>query len=479
VITVAVLAAIRKKSANRRSFMSENLLVKNARLLDGNGGAPVEGQALLVKDGIIDQIGVDIEAEGARELDVEGATVMPGLIDTHVHLESVPGSYYRNDSEEKLWKYRKHQLKAYLACGVTTVLDNGISVRQLKQFNDHLDGGGVGPSIYALAPIFYPPGGYGDAVEMPQWGPFRASRSAEEVESLFEEYGEFDNVIGAKMTIEPGMGPSDVWEIHSPEMRKVIADAAERRGMPVHVHSLKEEHHLKALEMGAYRLAHAGYFKSEPSKEFLEKLKESGAYVSTTLASTVGQNLVMFNLDKLNDPLIELTVPRELIDTARDPKAWKETMFRMIRICSPKRFPSFLIRLILKIANMEKELTSQFDSCCRAIVRMHEAGIPVVAGTDSANWPLFLNYFHGPSTILELQMIEGAGLSNEDVLKTATLTAAEMMGKQNEIGTLEVGKNADMIIVNDDPLKNIDILRNISYCIKDGVAKTPKEWMVG
>jgi predicted amidohydrolase len=199
-----------------------------------------------------------------RTIDAAGATVLPGLIDAHVHLESVPGSYYRDDKDDALWAFRVQQLKAYPACGVTTVLDNAISARQLREFQEYMKNGGVGPRIFALAPLFFPPGGYGDRVKMRQWGPFPACGTPEDIESLFEAYAELDDIIGVKMTLEPGMGPFRVWPIHGPEMRDAIAAAARQRGLPIHVHVLRLEEQQMALEMGAYCLVHPGFFRSAP-----------------------------------------------------------------------------------------------------------------------------------------------------------------------------------------------------------------------
>ena len=456
-----------------------NLLITNARLIDGTGKPPVVDRSILIENGIITQIGKNISIEGVRTIDANGSTVMPGLIDAHVHLESVPGSFYRDDNNDELWRARIHQLKAYLACGVTTVLDNAISSRQLREFNQYIKNGGTGPRIFALGPIFFPSGGYGDAVKMPHWGPFRASNNIEDIESLFDEYQDFDNIIGSKMTLEPGMGPARVWKIHGPKMRTAITQAAEKRGLPLHVHALKFKEQQIALDMGAYCLAHAAFFRGRPTQSFINELKAKGVYVTTTLASTLGQILVMFNLKQLeNDPLLELTVPPGQLKTARDPRAWNATIFRLLKISSPGWIPSFLIRLMQKLSNLEKEFSTQIKSSGNAIVTMHREGVPIIVGTDSANWPLFLNYFHGPSTVLELEMLTDAGMDPLDIISSATRFSAEMMRKADELGTVGVGKRGDLIVVKDDPLKDIRALRRLSWTIKDGEARAPKEWMV-
>jgi imidazolonepropionase-like amidohydrolase len=108
---------------------------------------------------------------------------------------------------------------------------------------------------------------------------------------------------------------------------------------------------------------------------------------------------------------------------------------------------------------------------------MHEAGIPIVVGTDSANWPIFLNLFHGPSTVLELELLARAGMSPLDVISSATRIPAEMMRRDDEIGTVEVGKRADLIITPGDPLQDLGALRKLSWSIQGGVARTPEDWM--
>ena len=163
-------------SENTEYGQSNSVFIKNARLIDGLGVVHRDLQSINIKDGEIVDVGRDIPIPEVPVLDAAGATVLPGLIDAHVHLQSVPGSVFRKDSDETLQKYRYHQLRAYLACGVTTVLDNAISASMLREFQDYLSSGGIGPRLYALAPAFYPPNGYLDHDMLtsywgPQWRP--------------------------------------------------------------------------------------------------------------------------------------------------------------------------------------------------------------------------------------------------------------------------------------------------------------------
>jgi imidazolonepropionase-like amidohydrolase len=79
--------------------------------------------------------------------------------------------------------------------------------------------------------------------------------------------------------------------------------------------------------------------------------------------------------------------------------------------------------------------------------------------------------------ILELELLVKAGMTPLDAISSATRIPAEMMRKSTEIGTVEVGKRADLIVVQGDPLEDIRVFRKLSWSIKDGQARTPEEWM--
>jgi imidazolonepropionase-like amidohydrolase len=471
--------AARKEGAEVEDQSGNDLLIINARLIDGTGAGPQKGRSILIREGRIVEIGEMQSAEGARVLDLAGATVLPGIIDAHVHLQSVPGSMYRQDSEQEVKEQRYHQLKAYAACGVTTVLDNLIAAPVLNELHDHLEAGHAGPRVYAVGPGFYPPDGYLDhGLLSPQWGPHFGPASDERaVQALFEEFADCRNIVGVKVLLEPGFGASPVWPILSPEIRKVIMREAGKRGLPIYAHAYNSKMQAIALDMDVHNLAHAGFLKKAPSKKFIQAMKDQGAYVTTTLASTLEQMLIEFQPERLDDPLLQLTVPQNQLDTARDPQAWKQSNAIMLKTSAPKWMPDALMNFITKKVNMQKQVKACVESSGKAIKLMHEEGIPVCLGTDTSNWPLFLGFFHGPSTVLEMELLGRAGLAPLDVITAATQTPARMMGLADELGTIDKGKHADMIVVRKDPLEDMAALRNLEYTIMGGKVATPEEWI--
>jgi imidazolonepropionase-like amidohydrolase len=113
----------------------------------------------------------------------------------------------------------------------------------------------------------------------------------------------------------------------------------------------------------------------------------------------------------------------------------------------------------------ESEYRQSFDNMIKMLKVLHHNGITIVPGTDD---------FPGFALHRELELYAQAGLTNAEVLKAATLTSAKVAGKDAELGTVEVGKKANLILVDGDPLKNISDIRKVELTIKGGNLYEPK-----
>ena len=107
----------------------------------------------------------------------------------------------------------------------------------------------------------------------------------------------------------------------------------------------------------------------------------------------------------------------------------------------------------------------------------HDAGVPIAMGTDSGGWPHMPNMFHGVTALREMELMAEAGMMPVDVLRSATVTPARMMGIEDLVGTVEVGKRADLIVVRGDPLADISALGRLEWVIRDGELRRPADWM--
>jgi imidazolonepropionase-like amidohydrolase len=451
----------------RGNAFAADLLIRDSRLIDGTGAPPRSGVSILVRNGIIAEIGSGLSAPDVPVLEANGLTVLPGLVDAHVHLGAVPGSTQRNDPPDLQRQLRRQHLRSYLACGVTTVLDTGISAETAREIQGWLRSGEAGPRFLTLGPGFTTPGGYlselGGTVSTPA-----------DVEARFELM-ESIGAIGAKVLIEPGFGPRPVWPIHSPEIREAIVRGAAKRRLPIYVHANREEAKEIALDMGAHAIAHTGYYDAEPSDSIVTRMAASGAYLMTTF-SIMDADLIRFHPERLDDPLVVLTVPATELNTARDPAAARYLTRQEIAMSAPS-MPGLLRDVLAWWFLSEPRVTENLRSSERAARRFAAAGVPIVVGSDSGNWPIVPYQFHGPTTLREIELLGEAGFTPPQALAAATRVPAAMLGLDREIGTVEVGKHADLVIVREDPLKDLRALRTVQWTVKDGVARSPAQWM--
>jgi hypothetical protein len=113
----------------------------------------------------------------------------------------------------------------------------------------------------------------------------------------------------------------------------------------------------------------------------------------------------------------------------------------------------------------EMEYAASLDKMIKMVKMMHDAGVTIVPGTDD---------FPGFALHRELELYAQAGIANQDIIKAATITSAKVAGKDDEVGTIAVGKKANLILIDGDPLKNISDVRKVELTIKNGNLYEPK-----
>jgi imidazolonepropionase-like amidohydrolase len=448
-----------------------DLLIRNVRLIDGTGSAPRAGVSILVRDGRITEIGSSMASEARMPvLDVSGATVIPGLIDAHMHNAVVPGSAYRKDSTETLNALRRQHLRGYLAAGVTTVLDTGIPADLAREIRVWLADGQPGPNLFTLGPPLAAPGGYGS-----EWVPETTVSRPDQLDAAFDLI-QSAGAIGVKVLLETGFAQAEgTMPTHSPEMRDAIAQAAAARHLPIYVHASSEAEQRMGLAMGAYALVHMDFYAQPPSAAFIQELRQRGTYIMTTF-SILDAELTRWHPERLDDALVTTVVPERERATARDPEAGWFAAMTEVGYAAP-RLPRFLRRAAAWWFITEESFAQPLRSSMNAAKTLHDAGVALVIGSDAGNWPILPYQFHAASTHREIELLAQAGLSAAAVLAAATRVPARMLGVEHDLGTIEAGKRADLVVVDGDPLTDVRALRKIRWTIKDGVARTPQEWM--
>jgi imidazolonepropionase-like amidohydrolase len=456
---------------------SPAVLIRGASLVEGSGGAPGVGVDLLIEDGVIAEIGEDLAHPGAAIIDASGKVVLPGLIDCHTHLNSVPGAALRGDAPDVLDAARKTQLRAYLAAGITTVLDAAAPPSVLTEMRAYVEQSNLGPRIEGLAPLLTPEGGYFADAELrggqypDLWSPIGEDLSA--VDAHLRAAAPLEP-IGVKVTVEDGFGPLPAWPLFDDDALAHIKVRAAAHRARIFVHAMGADEYERALVLEPYAFVHGA--ESPPDDDTLRALKKSGAAVITTLA-VFDMSLLTAQPERMDDPWLQMLVPEEQRATAASAERSKEMLAAIYEANAPSWVPRFIISFLASL-DASSQVGGQLESAMSGLKAMHDAGIPLVMGADMGNWPLFTSLFHGVGSIREMELLEAAGIPREEVLAAATTRAAALLGKANEIGAVEVGRKADLIIANQNPLDaGMKTLRDLAYVMKEGEIRTPAAWM--
>ncbi|MYH14359.1 MAG: amidohydrolase family protein [Gammaproteobacteria bacterium] len=460
--------------ADNPAVSGNALAIINASLIDGTG-APPRRTSINVRDGVIVSIGGPPQPD-ARLLDAQGMAVLPGLIDSHVHFQAVPGAVHRQDNADARRALMHRHLRAHVANGVTTVLDAAIASEALREIRAYLAAGGLGPRVMALGPTFHNPGGYMDGAALSEyWAPrWRASATPDDVDALYREYGGIEDLVGVKVAATHGHGsPIDIYDTHSPQMLAVIRQRAADHGRPIYVHVDDHRGVNIAFGLSAHALTHL--VGDRPSGALLDRMRRANMHVIPTLY--IYESFTMrYRPDLLDAPMVRLTVPAVERETARDPMVWDLYFKRFILLVAPD-MPEWLAGWWGDMYLTEGRMQSLVRNLQENLMLHHEAGVPIAMGTDSGGWPHMPNMFHGPTALREMELMAEAGMTPAEVLRAATVTPARMMGIEDLVGTVEVGKRADLIVVRGDPLKSISALRELEWVIKDGEPRRPVQWM--
>ena len=387
------------------------------RVFDGTGAAVADADVAVV-DGQIAEVGVGLD--GDEQIDVGGSTLLPGLIDTHVHVMIGHVDIWRHLQTPFSYRFYDavRNLDATIGIGITTVRDAGGADLGVKQAVE--DGIVRGPRLEISLTMLSQTGGHGDG-----WMPSGGTGE------LFPEY--------------PGMPSSIVDGVDEArrKVRELIRDGADV---------------IKIATSGGVLSPRDSPdqpgFSLEEIETIVSEARAVGLWVMSHAQSTVGiKNAVRAGVRSiehgiyLDDEAIELMLEHGayLVPTLVAPHGVR----RAAEAGAP--IPA---NVIVKAAEV---VEAHQDSFRRAVA----AGVKVAMGTDAGVVP------HG-TNLEELQLMADGGMSPEDVLVSTTRTAAELMGLGRSLGTIEPGKRADLVVVSGDPFDFGDLASRIERVYQDG-----------
>jgi imidazolonepropionase-like amidohydrolase len=401
--------------------IAETQIILAGNVIVDADSAPLGSSTITVTDGKIISItpgNIVPNAAGATVIRMEGKTIVPGLIDLHVHLTGDPGGdFWKEATEPAEWGVVVGAKNALLTvkAGFTTVRDAGSS--QYSAFSlrrGTADGLIDGPRIIAAGPPLAIVGGHGDTTGFTEsindalssgYACTGAVQCAEKVRKASRAGSDIIKITATGGVLsQQGRG----LEAHfSDAEMKSIADTAHSLGLKVMAHAHGARGIEAAARAGIDTIDH-GTFADEAA---LKVMKANGTAMVPTLMAFKG---VSEGLDKgVYTPVVEDK-----------------------------------IRLTL----------SQVG---KAVTMARNMGVPIAFGTDAGV------FGHGRNGE-EFQLMVNAGLTAKEALASATTTAAKVLGKEREIGRIAVGYSADMIAVSENPLTNIRTLEKVDWVMVRG-----------
>jgi hypothetical protein len=227
---------------------------------------------------------------------------------------------------------------------------------------------------------------------------------------------------------------------------EAIVDESRKAGLPVWVHATELETARAAIEAGADVLVH-DITDVEIDDAFITLARERNVILVPTLWVFQSYSLVFAGQYEPTEEELAIADPRilgSLFDTRGMTTAELPERVRALRGRTDLRAPN--------------------PVALRNVQKLHAAGVRIAAGTDAGN----IGVLHGPSLFREFDLMKEAGMDNYDILVSATLRGAALVGKEAELGSIEQGKLADLVLLNGDPREDIGRTADIFLVMKNG-----------
>jgi imidazolonepropionase-like amidohydrolase len=399
------------------------LLIKNGRILPATGAEPFPDGNLVVEGERIAALGTGQEikipgGQGVHVIDAEGATVLPGLMDMHVHIvgemtveERIAGLTPRAITAQMMRVMGAMEVVA--RSGVTTLRDAGFPHHGVFSLREAIDSGlCLGPRLFLSGRALCTTGGHGERISVQADGCDAVRRAAR---AEMKAGAEWIKLMATGGTATPGERTLDV-QFTVAEMAAAV-DEAHRRGKRVCAHC--------SCLAGARAVIEAGVDSVEHGIVLDEK--------------SVG--------DMVDE---EIWLVPSLKCTAIEGKAGPGS-----------GIPDFVRQKAREI----------YKTQMRSFQRALAAGVQIAAGTDAG--PDYLPLGR-ESLVLELALMVELGMTPPEAIESCTRQAARLLGVEEDLGTLEVGKVADILVVDGDPLADISALNQVRHVVKEGQVITGK-----
>jgi imidazolonepropionase-like amidohydrolase len=389
---------------------------------------------------------------GATAVDLSGAYIGPGLIDSHVHYSQTGWVDGRPDAADLRARYPYDSVirslkthperfhRADLCSGVTSVFDVGgfpwtyDLARQTRRATD-------APRVVAVGPLLST-----ITIDSQMMGQFVFMSDESIVRSAIRQHRD----AGAEAIKVWYIQVPDSLHPHAKDMLQAAADETRKVGLRMVVHATELPNAKDALEVGTNVLVH-DVSEGAVDDEFLRAAKRNGTIVIPTLTVFEGYADVFLGRSP------GLRYPLDCVDLVTRSKLQSvlpDTVRRAAQAFWNGPIPASLMRTA--VANLR---------------RMYQAGIPIAMGTDAGN----PGTAHGPSVYREMELMQQAGMPAAAVFSSATIVAAKAIGLEGEVGSITPGKRADLVVFEADPTRDIHNARQVRYVVRNGVLRSHQD----
>lgn len=436
--------------------------LQNVTVIDVNAGKAMPGYTVEINNGIITKVAPakNVKAiAGGNVIDGSGKFLMPGLADAHIHFFQSGSLYTRPDGLDlrKIHpydleiKFAKNNatdyLQRYLRLGITSVVDVG---GPMANFNvrDSIAKTIVAPNVLVTGPLF-------SMVDRPQLGddrPIIKITSKATADSLMQhmllskpDFIKIWYIAGANMPAEKNY-----------DLVKYIADQTHKNGLKLAVHATEMYTASLAIDAGADILVHSVDDSLLPDA-FIKKMLARNVTLIPTLI--VGGNYYKVFSGRLANH------PQDL--------AWANA-FTYGSLTDPESMPAEKMPAILKFlrsAGIPADVAKSDSIMALNLARLVKAGVNIATGTDAGN----IGTQHASSYLQEQEAMQAAGMPLAAILKASTINVAKAFGKASLWGSIETGKQADLLLLDRNPLHSLKNLSSIALVMKDGKVLMPGE----
>ena len=465
---------------------ADTVLIENVTLISPERDAPWVGVNVLIRDGVIEQLSKD-ELTGLSEpirVEGKGRYLIPGLIDSHVHLAKVPSMRggHKKQYPQLAKGFLKQQPRSYLYFGYTSLIDlNVFSPKLIKDFVSEP----LHPDVHTCGQNLDIANGHGMFEEDPE------TRLNDNPNFLYDHHqkqflqGEFDLTrhtpektvkhikstggICIKTYYENGYGGSEMadYDIPTAQIIREVVEEARKQNMPTLLHANSWESQRFALltdvDVIAHGMFHWGEYRHvdgvpKAIRATLKEIAERGLGYQPTL-HVIDSQRSQFDPNYLNHPDLVHAYPAELLDWYKsDEGQWFK---KAIKIYLPRHLHGM----------NEQQMFALFDKYYQKSVRtlgvLAEYDANLLFGTDTIIGQSYANA-PGLSGYLDMQAWAKAGVSLKQILDAATINNAKMFNLDDQVGTIEVGKKANLLLLDKNPLQTVTAYNSINKVVLNG-----------